>query len=80
MADQVQQGAEGDAGRDVEPSIVQHTDLIMFHCVSGPRVPVPDRQGVAACGERENSSYHVIRGYFDADAKQKCYLLELKYL
>lgn len=32
MADQLQQGGEGVSGRDVEASIVQRTDLIMFNC------------------------------------------------
>lgn len=51
MADQLLQGAKGDAGRDVEPSVIQCTDLIMLHCVTRLRVMVPDRQRVAACGK-----------------------------
>lgn len=53
MADQLLQGAEGVARRDVESSIVQCTDLIMFHCVTRMDIAVPDRQRVAACGKRE---------------------------
>lgn len=53
MADQLLQGAKGDAGRDVEPSVVQCPNLIMFHCVTRLSVAIPDRQRVAACGERE---------------------------
>lgn len=47
MADQVLQGAEGDARRDVEASVVQHSDLVMFDGVSG--LNVPDRQRIASC-------------------------------
>lgn len=54
MADQLLQGSEGDAGRDVESSIVQRSDLIMFDCVS-MAITVPDRQRVAACGETERT-------------------------
>lgn len=66
MVDQLLQGAEGVAGRDVEPSVVQRTDLIMFNSVTGLSIKVPDRQGVAACSKRErNTSYHVTRrGFF----------------
>lgn len=53
MADQLLQGAEGDAGRDVESSIVQRTDFIMFHCVTSLDIAVPDRKRVTACGRRE---------------------------
>jgi len=53
MADQLLQGAKGDAGRDVESSVVQRSDFIMFNCVTRLGIKVPDRQRVAACGERE---------------------------
>lgn len=57
MADQLLQGGESDAGRDVESSIIQCTNLIMLHCVAGLRIIVPDRQRVAACGKGETASY-----------------------
>lgn len=47
MADQLLQGAEGDARGDVEASVIQHSDLVMFDGVSG--LTVPDRQRVASC-------------------------------
>lgn len=53
MADQLLQGAEGVAGRDVESSVVQRTDLIMFYCVTGLDIAVPDRQRVASCSKSE---------------------------
>lgn len=53
MGDQLLQRAEGVAGRDVESSIVQRTDLIMFNCVTILTITVSDRQRVAACGETE---------------------------
>lgn len=53
MADQLLQSAEGDARWDVESSVVQRTDLIMFNCVAGLRIAVPDRQRVASCGKRK---------------------------
>lgn len=53
MADQLLQGAKGDAGRDVESAIVQSTDLIMFNCVTRLGIMVPNRQRVAACGVRK---------------------------
>ena len=53
MADQLLQGAEGDTGRDVETSVVQRTNLIMFNCVTSLDIVVPDRQRVAACGRRQ---------------------------
>lgn len=52
MADQLLQGAEGDAGRDVESPVVQRADLIMFDRVAGVGVVVPDGQRVAACGTK----------------------------
>lgn len=55
MAHQLLQGSEGDAGRDVESSIVQRSDLIMFNCVSRMSIAVPDGQRVAACGEIERT-------------------------
>lgn len=65
MDDQLLQGGEGVAWGDVESSVVQRADLIMFHCVTG-WITVPDRQGVAACGKRERQqySYHVTQRGF----------------
>lgn len=65
MADQFLQGAESDAGRDVKSSIIQCTNLIMLHCVTGLRITVPDRQRVAACGKGETASYP--QGLFKAN-------------
>lgn len=53
MADQLLQGAEGDSRGDVESSVVQGPNLIMFNGVPGLRVQVPDGQGVAACGTKQ---------------------------
>lgn len=50
MADQFLQRAEGDTRGDVEASVVQCTNLVMFHCVTSLGIEVPDRQRVAACG------------------------------
>lgn len=55
MADQLLQGAEGDSRGDVESSVVQGPNLIMFNCVPSLRVQVPDGQGVAACGGRRGT-------------------------
>lgn len=55
MADQLLQGAEGVSGRDVESSIVQCTDLIMFNCVTRPDITVPDGQRVAAYCKTERN-------------------------
>lgn len=52
MADELLQGGEGDPGGDVEPSVVQRSDLIMFDGVAGAGVAVPDGQGVASCGKQ----------------------------
>lgn len=53
MADQLQQGAEGDPRRDVEATIVQHSDLVMFdgvYCLT-----VSDRQRVASCTQTQTT-------------------------
>jgi hypothetical protein len=44
MADQFMQAGKSDARGDVKPSIVQVTDLVMFHHLSLVLVEVPDRQ------------------------------------
>lgn len=49
MADQLLQRAEGDPRRDVEPSVVQRSDLVVFDGVSGGTVP--DGQRVASCAQ-----------------------------
>lgn len=56
MADQLLEGGEGDPGRDVESSIVQCSDLVMFDSVSG--LTVSDGQRVASCSntQRFNSA------------------------
>lgn len=46
MADELLQGAEGDAGWDIEASVVQSSDLVMFDVVI-----VSNGQRVAAWGE-----------------------------
>lgn len=48
VGDQILQGVEGDAWRDVEPAVVQRADLIMLHGVSCLRVAVSDGQRVAS--------------------------------
>lgn len=49
MADQLLQGEERVAGGDVEASVVQRADLIMFDRVTRLGVEVPDGQRVTAC-------------------------------
>lgn len=44
MADQLMQAGKGDAGGDVEATLVQVTDLVMFHHLSLVLVEVPDGQ------------------------------------
>lgn len=48
MGDQLLQGGEGVARRDVESSVVQRTYLVVFDRVPGLGIAIPHRQGVAA--------------------------------
>lgn len=52
MGDHLLQGAEGDSWRDVESSVVQRSDLVMFDRVPSQGVAVPDGQRVAACRQQ----------------------------
>lgn len=46
---QVVQAGEGEAGRDVEPAVLQAVDAVVGHRVPGGALAVPNRQRVAAC-------------------------------
>lgn len=54
MADQLLQRGEGDPRRDVESSVVQRSDLVVFDGVSGRTVS--DGQRVASCAQTYNNS------------------------